>query len=218
MDVFADPSKIEVDKKQVDIELVKRVLSTNICVDQRGEPQSTPLLRRYEPQIKSFLEGPTVPRSQAIEIEPSVLYVAQSVEIELPQDHPDLIPLGQVCEMAPPINPFKLMGKTAGANPSEIGKGNTKGAGAGKKLKKSTVDTPVPEVATQTTADQEPPRPPPMVHNLEESDHAEELASRKKRGRTEASSVSVEGSSSNFEAWVPELLFGPGPYLFDTPF
>jgi hypothetical protein len=76
MDVFADPSKIKVDKKQVDIELVKRVLSTNICVDQRGESQSTPLLLRYEPQIKSFLEGPTIPKSQVIEIEPSVLYVA----------------------------------------------------------------------------------------------------------------------------------------------
>uniref|UniRef100_A0A2N9FAL8 Uncharacterized protein n=1 Tax=Fagus sylvatica TaxID=28930 RepID=A0A2N9FAL8_FAGSY len=124
--------------------------------------------------------------------------------------------------MAPPINPFKPMGKTAGASPSETGrgkgKGNIKGAEAGKKLKKSTVDIPVPEVATQTTADQEPPRPPPTVHNLEGSDHAEELAPRKKRGRTGASSVSAEGSFSNFEAWAPELLFGPGPYLSETPF
>uniref|UniRef100_A0A2N9HBA0 Uncharacterized protein n=1 Tax=Fagus sylvatica TaxID=28930 RepID=A0A2N9HBA0_FAGSY len=97
----------------------------------------------------------------------------QPVETELPQDHPDLILSGQVCEMAPPSNSFKLMGKTAGASPSETGKGKGKGstkvAGAGKKLKKSTVDTPVPEVATQTTADQEPPRPPPTVHNLEGS-------------------------------------------------
>ena len=80
------------DKRQVDTELVKRVLSTNICVDQRGEPRSAPLLLRYEPQIRSFLEGPTVPRSQAVEAEPSVLYVAQPTEVELPQDHPNLIP------------------------------------------------------------------------------------------------------------------------------
>ena len=100
---------------------------------------------RYEPQIKSFLEGPTIPRSQAVEVEPSVLYMAQPAEVEQPHDHPDLIPLGQVCEMAPPINPFKLMGKTADASPSETGKGRkkgkSKGAGAGKKLKKPATDT-----------------------------------------------------------------------------
>ena len=60
---FADLTRIEVDKKQVNVELVKRVLSTNIYVDQRGEPRSAPMLLRYEPQIRSFLEGPTVSRS-----------------------------------------------------------------------------------------------------------------------------------------------------------
>ena len=35
---FADKSQIEVNKKQVDVELVKRVLATNIYVNQRGEP------------------------------------------------------------------------------------------------------------------------------------------------------------------------------------
>jgi hypothetical protein len=64
MFLFTDPSRIEVDEKQVDVELVTRVLATNIYVDQRGEPRSTPLLLRYEPQIRSFLEGPTVPRFQ----------------------------------------------------------------------------------------------------------------------------------------------------------
>ena len=64
--LFADASRIEVDKKQVDVELVRRELATNIYVDQRGEPRSAPLLLRYEPQIRSFLEGPTVPRSQKV--------------------------------------------------------------------------------------------------------------------------------------------------------
>ena len=49
MFLFADPSRIEVDEKQVDVELVTRVLATNIYVDQRGEPRSAPLLLRYEP-------------------------------------------------------------------------------------------------------------------------------------------------------------------------
>ena len=64
--LFADASRIEVDKKQVDVELVRRELATNIYVNQRGEPRSAPLLLRYEPQIRSFLEGPTVPRSQKV--------------------------------------------------------------------------------------------------------------------------------------------------------
>jgi hypothetical protein len=168
-----------VDKKQVDTELVKKVLLTNICIDQRGEPRSAPLLLRYEPQIKSFLEGPTVPRSQAVEVEPRVLYVAQPAEVELPQDHPDLIPSGQVCEMAPPINPFKLMGKTADASPFEKGKGKgkgkNKGAGVGKKLKKQMIDALVPKVTIQPPAEQEPPFPSSTVHDLDESNQGEEL-------------------------------------------
>ncbi len=167
------------DRKQVDIELVKRVLSTNICVNQRGEPRSTPLLLRYEPQVRSFLEGPTVPRSQAVEVQPNVIYVAQPTEVKQPQDHPDLIPSGQVCKMAPPINPFKQMGKTADASSSEKtkgkGKGRTKGAGAEKKLKKPITDAPVLEVTVQPQTEQEPPLPPPEVHDLDELDWAEEL-------------------------------------------
>lgn len=100
--------------------------------------------------------------------------MAQPAEVELPQDHPDLIPSGQVCEMAPPINPFKLMGKTADASSSKKGKGKgrdkTKGAGAGKKLKKPPTSTVKPETTTQPFAKQEPPLPPPMVHNIDESD------------------------------------------------
>ena len=126
----------------------------------REENRSAPLLLRYKPQIKSFLEGPTVPRSQAIEVQASVPYVAQPAEVEQPQDHPDLIPSGQMCEMAPPINPFKLMGKMADASLSEKvkgkGKGKSKGAGAGKKLKKPMTDASVPEVPPQIPAEQEP--------------------------------------------------------------
>uniref|UniRef100_A0A2N9FCE5 Uncharacterized protein n=1 Tax=Fagus sylvatica TaxID=28930 RepID=A0A2N9FCE5_FAGSY len=169
---YPDPKRIEVDRKQVDAELVKRVLSTNICVVQRGEPRSAPLFLRYEPQVRPFLESPTIPRSQAVEVQPNAIYVAQPTEVEQPQDHPDLIPLGQVCEMAPQINPFKLMGKTADASSSEKakgkGKGRTKGAGAGKKLKKPTIDATAPETPVQLPVEQEPPLPPPVVHDLNE--------------------------------------------------
>uniref|UniRef100_A0A2N9HBU1 Uncharacterized protein n=1 Tax=Fagus sylvatica TaxID=28930 RepID=A0A2N9HBU1_FAGSY len=98
-----------------------------------------------------------------------------AIEVEFPQDHPDLIPSGQVCEMAPPINPFKLMGKTADASSSKKGKGKgkgkTKGAGAGKKLKKPPASTVEPETTTQPSAEQEPPLPPPTTEVLAQVVH-----------------------------------------------
>ncbi len=214
-DVFADPSRIEVHEKQADVELVKRVLATNVYVDQRGEPRSAPLLLRYEPQIRSFLEGPTIPRSQEGRVDPSIPFVAAPADTTSLSEHPDLIPIGQVSEMAPPINPFKLMGKATGGSSSEAtkgkGKSKNKGAGAEKKPKKIVTETPTPEQNIQATVNQEPPQPLPVIHNIDESDHGEELAPRKKRGRTEEPSIPAEGSSSNFVAWEPELLFGPGP-------
>jgi hypothetical protein len=233
MFLFTDPSRIEVDEKQVDVELVTRVLATNIYVDQRGEPRSTPLLLRYEPQIRSFLEGPIVPRFQEVRVDPSIPFVATPANTTVPSEHPGLIPTGQVSEMAPPINPFKLMGKTIGRSPSEAAKGKgeskNKGAGAGKKSKKLVTDTPVPEQIIQATVNQEPPQPLPIIHDIDESDHGEGLAPRRTRGRSEgpsilaegrtdeSPSIPVEGTSSNFEAWVPELLFGDGPiFVQDT--
>jgi hypothetical protein len=65
---FADQKRLEAERKQGDAELIRRVLSANFCVDERGEPRSAPLLLGYEPQVKSFLEGPIVPRSEAFEI------------------------------------------------------------------------------------------------------------------------------------------------------
>ncbi len=85
---FVDPSRIEVDKKQVDVELVTRVLATNIYVDQRGEPRSTPLLLRYEPQFKSFLEGPIVPRSQEVRVDPSIPFVATPADTNVLSENP----------------------------------------------------------------------------------------------------------------------------------
>jgi hypothetical protein len=204
-----------VDRRQVDVELVERVLSTNICVDERGEPRSAPLLLRYEPQVRSFLEGPTVPRSHAVEIQPRTTFVAQPAGVEQPEVHPDLIPSGQVYAMAPPINPFKLMGKTTDASSSGKakgrGRGKNKGAGAEKKLKKPIDDAPIPEITIQPSVEQKSPLPPPKVHDLEESDRGEEPQPRKKRRRTEPSSIPAGGPSSHSEAWDLALMFGPNP-------
>ena len=212
---LADPSRIEVDKKQVDVELVKRVLSTNIYVDQKGEPRSAPLLLRYEPQIRLFLEGPIVPRSREVWVEHTVPFVATPATTINLSDHPDLIPTGQVLEMAPPINPLKLIGKTAGANPFGAGKGKgkgkLKGMGVGKKGRKPTAEVVKLELPLPSSTNQEPLSPLPVVHKLDDSDHGEGLVIKRKRAWAETSSMPVEGTSSDFEAWVLEPLFGSGP-------
>ena len=117
--------------------------------------------------------------------------------------------------MAPPINPFKLMGKPADASPSGKakgkGKGRTKGSEAEKKLKKPMADAPMSKVSIQPSTEQESSLPPPMVQDLSEPDREEELQPRKKIGRTEPSSILAKGPSSHSEAWDPTLLFGPNP-------
>ncbi len=212
---FADPSRIEIAKKQVDVGLVRRVLSTNIYVDQRGEPQSAPLLLSYEPHIRLFLEGHTIPRAREVRVEPTVPFVATPATTINLSNHSDLIPTGQVSEMAPPINPFKLMGKTAGGSPSGAGRGKgkskPKGTGAIKKGRKPAVEVIEPELPLPSSADQEPPSPLPVVHELDDSDHDEGLVFKQKRARAETSSMPAKGTSSDFVAWAPELLFGPGP-------
>uniref|UniRef100_A0A2N9GQK0 Uncharacterized protein n=1 Tax=Fagus sylvatica TaxID=28930 RepID=A0A2N9GQK0_FAGSY len=138
---FPDPSQIEVKKSKVNVELVKRVLSTNVYMDRLNQPQSAPFLLRHEPRIGSFLEDPTIPRSQE-------------------------------------------KGKKPISKPFE------------------------PELPIHSAANEEPPRPLPVIHELNESDHGDELAPRKKRARPEASSVPTQGASSDFKAYV---LISCGP-------
>uniref|UniRef100_A0A2N9HYB2 Uncharacterized protein n=1 Tax=Fagus sylvatica TaxID=28930 RepID=A0A2N9HYB2_FAGSY len=150
------------------MKLVERVLATNVYIDNKNQPHSIPLLLRYEPQIGSFLEGPTVPRSQEVQVEPTVLFVAPPVATAPDSESFDLIPFGQVSEMAPPINPFKLMGKTAKRSPYGAGEGQSK-----------------------------------RHRGWKEGQEAD------CRG-FEASSMPAEGASSDFETWVPDLMFEPG--------
>ena len=203
---------------QADTELVKRVLATNIYVDQRGEPRSTPLLLRYEPQIRSFLEGPTVPRSQEVRVEASTPSVAIPADPTTITEDPEFIPVGQVSEMTPPINPFELMARGTGGSSSSAAKtrGKGRGKGAGKKGQKLVSDSSSSEQAAQTTI-QEPSRPLPVVHEIEESDHGEDLAPPKKKRRSVVPPGPTEGASASFEPWVPRLLFGDGPIsIHDT--
>jgi hypothetical protein len=163
-----------------------------------------------------------VPRSEAVEIPPRAPYIAQPAEVERPEDFPDRIPTGQVYAMATPINPFKLMGKTADAGPSKKRKSQAKGkgkeTGVPKKRKKLPKDTPVPETVSAPVAEQRTtPVPqatapsPQAIHVIVESEQEEELQSHQKEGRAEPSSIPAEGPSSHRAAWDPALLFGPNP-------
>jgi hypothetical protein len=145
-------------------------------------------------------------------VETSVPCLAVLADTTALSENPELIPTGQVSEMAPPINPFELMGKATGGSSSGAakGKGKGRGKGAGKKSKKTVSESSSSEQTTQTTT-QELPRPLPVVHEIDESDHGEDLALPRKKGRSEGPSMPAEGTSSSFEAWVPNLLFGDGP-------
>ena len=146
-------------------------------------------------------------------MDPSIPFVAIPADTTVASENPELIPTGQVSEMAPPINPFELMGKATGGSLSGAtkGKGKGRGKGAGKKSKKTVSESSSSEQTTQTTTTKEPLQPLPIIHEIDESDHGEDLALPRKRGRSEGSSIPAGGTSSSFEAWVPNLLFGDGP-------
>ena len=120
-------------------------------------------------------------------MEPSVPCVAVPANTTTLNEDPELIPTGQVSEMAPPINPFELMGKATGGSSSGAtkGKGKGRGKGAEKKSKKTVSESSSSEQSTQATTTQEPPLPLPIVHEIDESDHGEDLAPPSKRGRSE---------------------------------
>uniref|UniRef100_A0A2N9IKE0 Uncharacterized protein n=1 Tax=Fagus sylvatica TaxID=28930 RepID=A0A2N9IKE0_FAGSY len=95
--------------------------------------------------------------------------------------------------MAPPINPFKLMSKTATESPSDAREKQRervkpKEQGQGKKGRKP-------------------------IFQIEESDHREDLAPKRKKGRLESVTEPALGMSSHAQAWNPKLLFGTSSNL-----
>ena len=47
-----------------------------------------------------------------------------------------------------------------------------------------------------------------IIHEIKESDHREDLAPKRKRGRLKSVTEPALGMSSHAQAWNPELLFG----------
>uniref|UniRef100_A0A2N9GMW5 Uncharacterized protein n=1 Tax=Fagus sylvatica TaxID=28930 RepID=A0A2N9GMW5_FAGSY len=143
---------LESARKQGDAELIRRVLAANICVDERGEPRSAPLLLGYEPQVKSFLEGPVVLRSEAVEIPPRAPYIAQ---------------------------PAEVMGKRSTVIPSkkakDKGKGKRKAPEAPKILKRPLEEISITESESQPISERVPSPEPARDQISEEPEQEEEL-------------------------------------------
>jgi hypothetical protein len=192
----------------LNLEDLTKVLSTNIYVDSLGQPRSAPLLLHHQPLVGSFLEGKTVPRAQAVRIEPTTLFVAQPATVVTPPEHPNLIPTGEVSEMAP-IDPNELMGmKTRGKKMA------AQGAQA-KKPKRAVFEVIALEQSAQSAetdsaAQEELTRPTPVV-DLDKPDVVTEPPLRAKRAQTEAEAPESPRPSSSAEVWVSELTVGRRP-------
>ena len=206
---FIVPSWLEVLKTAINLEDLTKVLSANICIDRLGQPRSAPLLLGYQPLIGNFLEVLTIPRAQEVKVKPTTLFVAQPTTITTPPEHSDLIPTGEVSEMAPPINPYELMGKKS------KGKGKAKQGTQAKKPSRAVFEVIAPEQATQSadsgSATREEQTQPPQVVEIDEPEVVAEPTPRAKRARTEGEPSHLPGLSSSDDVWAPELMVGLNP-------
>uniref|UniRef100_A0A2N9IJ43 Uncharacterized protein n=1 Tax=Fagus sylvatica TaxID=28930 RepID=A0A2N9IJ43_FAGSY len=154
------PSRISsVRRLRLTTDLVRRsAIATNICVDQRGEPRSAPLVAEFG----SSSRHPTLIR-----------------------EDPEFIPVGQVLEMAPPINPFRTNGleplvEARPVHPRRKARVGEKGL---VRKARRYHRTPPRLNRLLRPRHKKAPRPLPVVHEIEESDHGEDLSPSEEEGK-----------------------------------
>ncbi|GMY38356.1 hypothetical protein FCV25MIE_33600, partial [Fagus crenata] len=194
------PAQLNVPATDANLEDIRKVLSSNILVDRFGNPRAASLLLGYQPLVGNFLEGPTVPRSQETPVEPIVLYVAQPASAAQTEDIPEFVPTGEVSEMAPPVDEFKILGKRKKGASSSKGKEKPEAAAQPRRSKRVVYDaslTAQPIVRAELSSAPSPEQTAlPQIMEEPESEQVEELVRRPKRLKVVVEQADLPGSSS----------------------